>query len=90
VIVLAIAGRATVEAATDVGQALAHLDGHLRHGPAADLSARHLRQSFERRQLWIMIAAILCRLTSVVILVQSSRVLDGRGSARFRVLADGQ
>lgn len=49
VIVLAIAGCATVEATADVSRTLTHLDGDLRHGPAPDLDARHLRQPFERR-----------------------------------------
>src|SRR5262249_27248880 len=47
----------------DEGRALAHLDGHLRYGPAADLRARHLRQPVERRQLGVMVATVLSRLT---------------------------
>src|SRR5215475_11918481 len=62
VVVLAIAGRTPVEAAPDVSRALAHLDGHLGHGPAADLRARYLCQPVERRQLGVMVAAVLGRL----------------------------
>src|SRR5882724_1271738 len=63
IVVLAIAGRTTIEASADVGRTLAHLDGHLGHRPAADLRARHLRQPVESGQLRIMIAAVLSRLT---------------------------
>src|SRR5207249_3549482 len=61
-VVLAVARRAAVEASADVGRALAHLDGHLRALPWADLRARHLRQPRERRQLRIVVAAVARRL----------------------------
>ena len=62
VVVLTIAGRAPVEATPNVGWTFAHLDGYLRHRPAADLRARHLRQPVERRQLRVVVAAVLSRL----------------------------
>src|SRR5262249_26468799 len=60
---LAGAGRAGVGAPADVCRARAQLDRHLGDGPATDLGPRHLRQPLERRQLWIVVAAISRRLT---------------------------
>src|SRR5437899_2202536 len=57
-VVLAIAGSAAVEAAADVGRALAHLDGHLGERPAADLGAGHFGEPGERGELRVAITTI--------------------------------
>src|SRR5262249_58010788 len=61
-VVLAIAGRAAVDASAGIGRALRQLDRHLRDRPATDLGARHLGQPFERPKLRINVAALLGRL----------------------------
>ena len=58
VVVLAVAGRAAVDASADVGRALAHLDGQLGQRPATDLRPCHFGQPRERRQLRVAVAAV--------------------------------
>src|SRR5262249_49554992 len=54
-VVLAVARSAAVDAAADVGGALAHLDGDFGERPAADLGAGHFGQPRERGQLRVAI-----------------------------------
>src|SRR6516164_121656 len=62
VVVLAVARRAAVDAAADVGGALAQLDRNLGERPAADLGAGHLGQPRERRELRVVVATVARRL----------------------------
>src|SRR5437763_6847341 len=61
-VVLAVAGRAAVDAPAGVGRALRQLHRYLGDRPATDLCARHLGQPFECPELRINIAALLGRL----------------------------
>src|SRR2546430_2555844 len=61
-VVLAVTGRAAVDAAADVSRALAHLDGYLSERPATVLGAGHFGQPGERGELRITVTTIACRL----------------------------
>src|SRR5262245_53632806 len=61
-VVLAVAGRAAVDAPAGVGRALRQLRRYLGDRPTADLAARHLGQPSQCPELRINIAALLGRL----------------------------